>query len=506
MPYFASVAAVRIQSWMARTPDLRFVRGASRALSAATARETSRTGMPPLTQRVQLPAGVESDLDSSDIDGVCVLRSDDEAALDEAVDLLLNYLQRELPGVEWTAWRTEAPSYVVAYDAVHGTGQRAGDNVRRWPRRLPLSLDLPFAEPCAKCSFELATSTVIKPGTKPGDNETDAIGPDCKIRHDAGADQTFDDFEQLARQGKHLMTIGRRNATNHLATICADGNRVGDFFTAVAALQQASLQAELSRAVDTAIRAAVEYAEGCGPENPVGPGTMPISIRHFVGGDDVFVSVCANYAWLYVERLGRRFKEEFAAKVESAFESAKQANLAGASQLTRDSRAREVRVAAEQVSLAIGVAFANSSHPIGDCRESALAAEAFAKRATQGTSSAVSWLDITVEPSAGQGGARIPEGRWVSIDDLTQDLAGRHPLTMSGSARNVLVTLLRPRAGESAAEIAGAVREWATRVERLDVLQRYLPEEGAKDAEECINKLRHTVDRLRWWPEIEEQA
>ena len=35
MTYFAAVAAVRIQTWLARTPSLRFVRGASRVLSTS---------------------------------------------------------------------------------------------------------------------------------------------------------------------------------------------------------------------------------------------------------------------------------------------------------------------------------------------------------------------------------------------------------------------------------------------------------------------------------------
>lgn len=504
MPYFASVAAVRIQSWLARTPELRYVRGASRALQEATQRETDRQGEVPLllAARAGLPDGVHSDTDSPDVDGVCVLRSDDQDALDEGVDRLLNYLQRRLPGAEWTAWRTEASSYVVAYDAVHGGGAHSSA-IKRWPRRLPLTLDLPFAAPCARCSFELATRSVPVPGAK--DQKTVGIGPDCVVRRDAGLDLTFTDFDELARQGRHQSTVGRRDATNHLATICADGNRVGDFFAAVAALNEPNLQTELSRAVDAAIHAAVADAECCGPQGANGE-TLPISIRHFVGGDDVFVSVAAGFAWLYVERLGREFERDFTARVEKAFETADAARQAGATGFADDRQIQKVRKAAERVSLAIGIAFANSSYPIADCRESALEAERFAKRATGGNSSAVSWLDITVEPSIGQGGGRIPPGRWVAIGTLTGDLADPHPaLVMPASARNVLVTLLRPRAEESAADIARAVRAWALRVDRLSELEPYLPGEDGSDCEGRIGELRHTVDRARWWPRREEQ-
>mgnify|MGYP000962559983 FL=1 len=76
---------------------------------------------------------------------------------------------------------------------------------------------------------------------------------------------------------------------------------------------------------------------------------------------------------------------------------------------------------------------------------------------------------------------------------------------MPASARNVLVTLLRPRAEESAADIARAVRAWALRVDRLSELEPYLPGEDGSDCEGRIGELRHTVDRARWWPRREEQ-
>lgn len=63
MPYFAAVAAVRIQSWLSRTPKLRYVRGASVALSRATASAE-------LAGSVVLPDGVAFDPDTNDVAGV----------------------------------------------------------------------------------------------------------------------------------------------------------------------------------------------------------------------------------------------------------------------------------------------------------------------------------------------------------------------------------------------------------------------------------------------------
>lgn len=492
MAYVAAVAAVRIQSWIARTRELRYVRGASKALTQATSRAQIET-------RANLPAGVRIDTDTNDVAGVCVLRSTDRNALDLAVNTLLDHFQRQLPGVEWDAWRAQATSYVVAYDAVHGKGGRGAADVKRWPRRLPLSLHLPFVEPCVGCAHELATTAVHVPGPKEAIPKLEGIGPDCAVRHAAGANDMFKDFDELAHQGRLGLTEGRRDAANHLATICADGNRVGDFFSAVAALKQPTIQAQLSNAIDNALRTAVAEAEGCGPSGAV------VAMRHFVGGDDVFASVAAPFAWKYVEILGRRFEEEFGKGVEQVFNS--EPSNTELRELAASQSGRTVLEAAKAVSLGIGVAFANASHPIADCRESALAAEANAKRAMRGKVSAASWVDITVEPSVGLAGGTIPAGRCVTIEQLGKDLAVDDPvLVMTPSARNLLVTLLRPRPKDTAFDIDRAVRAWATRVGRLEALRPFLPDKGDNDADARIELLRHTAERSRWWPKKEDEA
>lgn len=501
-PYFAAVAAVRIQAWISRTPDLRYVRGASHALTEETSRSSLTSVLP----------DAAFDADTAEVAGVCVLRADDAETIDRLVDFLLLHLQQRLPGVEWSAWRANAPSYVMAYDLVNGTGDQAtGGEIRHWPKQLPLILDLPFARACARCAHELATTEVYIPGEKA---KKEGIGPDCHRRHRGGANYQFQTFDDLAALANGAQTRGRRDADNHLATVCADGNLVGDFFTAVAALRNPRLQAVLSNALDQAAHTAVDEASECGHNGQL------VAMKHFVGGDDIFASVAAPYAWPFVETLGRVFEEKFRENVNRAFEGQVNTDDHIVDTAPTEDQIQAVRQAADRVSLGIGVAFAHKSHPIADCRETAAAAERAAKVATRGRAGAVSWIDITVEPSMGQGSTPVPQGRFVTIDQLGRDLDHPHPaLTMNPSARAVLASLLRPhpKRAENSTDLAEAVRAWAKRVGRLGNadnpedqdsitmqvtnLEPHLPEPGGTNTDELMNALRHTVDRARWWPD-----
>lgn len=466
MTYFAAIAAVRIQSWISRTPDLRLVRGASVHLSETTARKA-------VLAAVTLPPSVKFDPDTNDVAGVCVLRSDHVDNLDRAVHLVLDQLQTELPGVEWAAWRAKADSYVQAFANAH---QHSADKqVHWWPHRLPRALHLPMMAACERCSYESATTRQRTARNPQGE----ALGPDCAARYAHTPDHGFRDFNDLAAAGKTGITIGRRDAANHLATICADGNLVGDFFTAVAALNDPDVQAQLSKALDLAARTAAEQASRCGPDPD-----SPIAITHFVGGDDIFASVAAPFAWRYVETLGRTFTEVFQSKVKHAFDG-----------VPEKEEVQIVIAAANKVSLGIGMTFAHAKHPIADCRESAAACEQRAKQTSRGKLGAVSWLDITVEPSVGQGGS-VPAERWISIDDLTKELASPPALfSMPSSALKTLANILRPQPGESDAVIAAAVRVWTQRVGHSAAVDPFLAQESG------VSLLRQAVDRSRWWPD-----
>lgn len=68
--HYLDVAAVRIQDWLGRTPDLKFRRGASVLLSEATA---------PDAWKGRLPAGAAWNDEAGNVDGVVSLVVDDNA-------------------------------------------------------------------------------------------------------------------------------------------------------------------------------------------------------------------------------------------------------------------------------------------------------------------------------------------------------------------------------------------------------------------------------------------
>lgn len=487
MSHYAAVAAVRIQSWIARTPELRYVRGASAALSVDTTTTV-------LQATVTLPPGVRFADDAPEIDGVCVVEAPSVELADEAVENLLSHLSARLPGVEWTAWRVEAPSYVQAYARVHGSSNA---DVRVFPRRLPLSLDVPFLTPCTGCAHEAGVHSVHK-RMEPGQPaEQESIGPDCFRRHEAKVRSVFDDFDDLARVGALACTVGRRDAANHLATVCADGNRVGGFFEAVAKLGDVALQKRLSSALDQAIHAAAYAAEQIGPPTSEAPQGTPVAITHFVGGDDVFASVAAPFAWRYAAVLGTTFDSCFADQVAQSFDESSD---------SEPELRQAVRDAAGQVSLGIGIAFANLAYPIADCRESALACERAAKRATRGREAAISWIDHTVEPPATT--QPPPAGRFVTLEKLARQLGADAStsdseiavLTMDSSPRATLVALLRQSDGDTPQKVIERVRAWGLRTDHLETFASLLPAPEDADATEQLEALRYLVDQARWWP------
>ena len=73
---YLDISAVRIQEWLARTPDLKFRRGASIMLSEETAREA----WPP----ARLPAGTRWNTEAGDLDGVISLVAEEPADKDVA--------------------------------------------------------------------------------------------------------------------------------------------------------------------------------------------------------------------------------------------------------------------------------------------------------------------------------------------------------------------------------------------------------------------------------------
>jgi len=476
MGFYAAVSAVRIQAWLSRTPRLSLVRGASKALTQATRRDT-------LSSSVALPDGVRFDNTSPEIAGVVVLVGDSLAALCLGVERTLVRLAQALPGVEWTGWAVEASSYVEAVDTTRTRGEPA---LATW-RQTPSILDHPLLTGCSQCSFEAATASAHFPDGQVG------LGPDCTIRHEAGArsasEKDFKDFDALAQAGRGASTVGRRDALNHLATITADGNKVGDFFRELAKAsaswgeQAPTIQCAFSGALDAASRAAATAA--CHADG------VRIGIEHFVGGDDIFLSVAAAHAWTSVATLALVFEDHFRAAVRDAVE--------GLGPETSDEVREALLAASERVSLAIGVTFSQTKHPLDDARDWATKAEKRAKAFINGTEAAVCWVDLTVESS-------LPRDRGVLVTQLVRELADHDHavLTMGSSMRSMLIRQLRPDPAHPLTDVqrADAIRAWTERINKATALEPYLPVKSPTEAQaaEALGPLAGLVDRARWWP------
>ena len=90
--WFLDVSAVRIQEWLARTPDLKVRRGASVLLSEATAQDEWEP---------RLPGGTEWNTEAGSVDGVVSLQlaadDDSERRLDDAARHVAARMRQKMP-------------------------------------------------------------------------------------------------------------------------------------------------------------------------------------------------------------------------------------------------------------------------------------------------------------------------------------------------------------------------------------------------------------------------
>lgn len=498
-PVYVVAGAVRIQQWIARTPELALSRGASRALAQRTSGEHISAQL----AGSGLPCTVKVAPDAPDVDGVVALQV--ASAVQDDVDAAVGWLRRNLgehlPGVEWKLWAHRAPNYVKAFEAASGNGTLSG----RW-HQVPASIDLVMAAACGGCRQESA----VLERDLPGDDPPTPLGLDCLVRHDHTAGETGErawTFEKLARFGgvnpsaaHGPQTLGRRAADNHLATVAADGNRVGALFKRLARIpaepyartdgETTTLHQEISEILHQAAKAAVDAASVVG--DPKAP--YRCSIDHVVGGDDVLASVGARFAWRYVRTLLSTFDESCQGATHRAIDEAARAGKID------DAAATDLAALVDEVSLSVGMAFANRKHPFAHCTEMAQQALSEAKRRGRGRPT-VCWLDLTVESA-------VPRGRWLSADDLSTEpaVAGLPP-----SARATLSALLRdgwlsspvPRAAdqvtERAAVIWNDVRVWSQRTGHDDALGYTAAPDAHMDSLEALRQLECDLDRARWW-------
>lgn len=461
MTIYVVIGAKRIQQWIARTPRLALTKGASQALTTRTSRDYLSGRLP---EQLRLSDEVP------DIAGVVVLESD-ESVDDDVVDAALMVVAEGLPGLEWNAWVQEADSYVDAYQATGG-GQRC----TRVRHRVPSARRLPMLAECEGCHEESAEVLVAVPEGK------DSYGADCVVRREAfkqwkdtlkpredgvAEPEMFEHLTKIEEPGEDahpVRAMGRRDADNHLALILADGNRMGDFFKKVAQLKDPQAHKALSKALDDATQEAARQAREAVIAAMVNPKFCP-DVLHYIGGDDVMASVAGRFAWLWAVTLAEVFESEFRSRVNDVCGTTPQFE--------------EVRDAAKQASLGVGIVFTHYKAPFAGARELAEEMEKIAKKTGKGEKSYIAWADTTADHKA-------LERNVIDTERASRELRGGHVLRGLGpSARGALKQELD--AGRDTVA-------WATRTKR-DIVE-YLGQSSE-------DQIRADLDRARWWPVVE---
>jgi hypothetical protein len=505
MTWWITVAAVRIQSWIQQTPQLAHMRGASKALRSVTS--PSQVGSLPGLGAVRISAA------ESSVDGVVVATapSRDEAA--GAASALATHLGHELPGVQWEAWWAEAETYLAAYS-------RAADPFEGVPRlrRLPALQECGLVKSCLMCRSEPGQTGAE--GSASGvldDDDRRAVltqGNGCRVRltqsgeskdamrlrEDEWAllpgERFARDFDHLARRGGLTATqvdpakpgpsLGRKESRNHLATICADGNSVGAFFKGLATstLPLQTVHAGAIRALNNSTWSAVNFAARTVAAAPDVVAIEP----HFIGGDDVLVSVPAPLGWSFASHLARCFEDD----LRQAFTTLLATDMAGRSlSAAQAEEAAALQKRIGELSLGIGMTFSHASFPFAEAHEVAEAAQHAAKQAGKGVASMIGWADITAQHSD-RGGTTIhvidAEVARSEVAIASGDVGARPVFRLSPSARAQLTAILRDTPDHAEA----TVQAWAERLE-----DGTLAADLAKTPPE---RLREDLSRARWWP------
>ncbi len=445
MTMYLEIGAVRIQQWLLRTPELRLMRGASLLLSATTDNESVIEWL----KETYPEPGPMTTSEVGNIDGNLSLEIPENYPPREVAERIIEHLSDNAPAVEWEAWWAEADSFTQAK-----ISDKSGENdgFLRWS---PPTYDTTLVEQCA-CRREPSAPASRKEGESDEDFARRRLGPDCAARDRAHSERRHEErghwqmrryefadipgewpetFENLAAEGGLELeqpapeAIGRKNSRNHLATIVADGNAVGAFFQLIAnaptEIDVSNLNAQAANALDDANRAALRAAaKQASAENP----STKIVIPHFIGGDDLFLSVPAVEAWRFAAVLAKTYTAKSADLLEYVPKG--------------EPYAGRLRDAISALSLGIGICFAHASHPIAESHAAAERALHMAKRA-RGAGASLGWIDLTY--------GSVNQIYCVEAEAVSNEIAdpGLRPdvFRLDASARSQLASLIRDSSG-----------------------------------------------------------
>ncbi|GAA0543995.1 Cas10/Cmr2 second palm domain-containing protein [Actinomadura livida] len=440
MTTYVDIGPVRIQQYLARTPRLRDTAGASARLAAVTSGE----GLGPL-----LGDRAEINTEAGDADGVVNLIVHRPGDVDAVIDDVLAKLRDALPGAWFQAVSTEAADYVQAVALMRQA--RADGRVRD---DLPAAWEFPFAAPCRLCRTDPAVTRV-----RLGDDDVRDACADCLARQSAGTrtEGTRARRELAAMAGKsvpstfeELAALGRkRQGRNHLATVYADGNAVGDLFARLADLNlPAGGHGLVSKRLSAATRDALESA------------TMQIAddddaflcvLPHVVGGDDLLASLPADRVWPFVRTfLGELCRLLAALAADHGLSSAP--------------------------TVSAGIVIAHDTYPFHMVADAAYDGLKRAKRHVAGQEASIHLHDVTA------GGSGEPM-RLADLERIAVHLDALAALPQSG--RSALGDALR-RGG---ADRAGAV---ARRLDRGSAIDAFLAQGTPLSLEDALRM-------TRWW-------
>lgn len=466
MPEYLDAAVVRIQTYIARTPELSLRRGASWMITAATGGdavdEWIRDGG--LHQ-------VARNGEAGHADGVVALTVPDGTAAGHATGLLL-HLRRSIPGAELQASWGQAATYLEFRRDQPRDGQRL--------RAMPPMTDFPLAETCESCRVDargrpsgtcadcaaraaVAGHRRARPGAadhETAGQEVDALGTERLVIDAVG--QAVERRLRPVRDMGELARLGDESGNrNHVATVALDGNGMGGFFAALTGGQDASIKQRISPEISAATRnalisAALAVTRGNDHFLPV--------IPHVLGGDDVVVSVTADRAWPFI----LAFLEGFAVGMRTAAE-----------RLALPGPIRQ-----RLPSMSAGVVFAHAKFPYARAVHLAEAALRRAKRDTRGAEPAVGWLDVTAD------GEEPPAWRLTqTLDALRHDADDIATLgAISPSGRQALARLLARGTDE---ESRAAALSWARRNDH-PIIAVLLDDRSVTEA-------RNLLALTRWW-------
>lgn len=306
---YVDVACVQIQRYLARTPTLRGRRTASAVLAWATRLDPpdSGSGSPALLAAVD---GLAVPNDQAGVaDGVVHLVACNGVAPEKVAVAVLGHLRTALPGAVFQAVWGVGPSYLEAYEHQIRPRLAAGEVLTD----LPAVAEFPPVSPCRFCrSAAAVTRLPADPFAEETDQprrEQDACA-DCQMRYGLGSSRRrgrTSEERLVAHTGlrrpdelAELAALGLPGSGgNQLATVYADGNAIGDFFTALGNMPGADktgVSRRLSQVTWDALAAAADAISRDGD-------SVLCAVPHVVGGDDLLVSVPADRGWRFTRVL-----------------------------------------------------------------------------------------------------------------------------------------------------------------------------------------------------------